>query len=57
MVFREDGISGGVFDAGVTDVFLQKLPLGGFPEEDRSSLMFSIQNWATRVRSHYRRWE
>ena len=57
MVFREDGITGGVFDPGVTDVFLQKLPLGGFTKSDRESLMFSVQNWATRVRSHYRAWE
>src|SRR6478672_11786927 len=26
LVFREDGISGGVFDPGVSDVFVQKMP-------------------------------
>lgn len=56
MVFREDGVEGGVFDAGVTDVFLQKLPTGGFAPEDRDKLMYSIQSWATRVRTHYRSW-
>jgi hypothetical protein len=27
LIFREDGISGGVFDNGVTDVFVHKMPL------------------------------
>ena len=38
MVFREDGISGGVFDDGVTDVFINKLPIGirqGLGKENR----------------------
>ena len=28
LVFKEDGISGGVFDSGVTDVFIHKMPIG-----------------------------
>lgn len=57
MVFAEKGVSGGIFDRGVSDVFLQNLPLGGFSTADHESLMFSIQSWATRVRSHYRAWD
>jgi hypothetical protein len=56
MVFREDGISGGVFDPGVTDVFVHKLPLGGFDDKARSQAKFAIQNWVGKVREHYRQW-
>ena len=55
MVFREAGIEGGVFDVGVTDVFLQKLPLGGFAK-DRDQVVATIQIWAGRVRDRYRDW-
>src|SRR5437667_6805088 len=27
LIFKEDGISGGVFDNGVTDVFIHKMPV------------------------------
>ena len=56
MVFREEGVSGGVFDDGVTDVFLQKLPLGGFDVRERAQMQASIQMWAGRVRERYRDW-
>lgn len=56
IVFREDGISGGVFDHGVTDVFVHKLPMGGFSESGRSQAKFAIQNWVGKVRDNYRSW-
>ena len=57
MVFREEGISGGVFDNGVTDVFINRLPVGKIGREDEQQLVFSIQIWVARVREHYRKWE
>jgi hypothetical protein len=57
MVFREEGISGGVFDNGVTDVFINRLPLGKIGRKDEQQLMLSIQIWVARVREHYRKWE
>ena len=57
MVFREDGISGGVFDNGVTDVFVNRLPLGRIGKRDEEQILFSIQIWVGQVREHYRRWE
>jgi len=57
MVFREDGIEGGVFDKGVTDVFLNKLPLNGFSKTEEEQLIVAIQNWVSRVREHYRKWD
>jgi hypothetical protein len=56
MVFREDG-SGGVFDNGVTDVFVNRLPLGRIGKRDEEQILFSIQIWVGQVREHYRRWE
>jgi hypothetical protein len=57
MVFREEGISGGVFDKGVTDVFINRLPVGKIGRKDEQQLMLSIQIWVARVREHYRKWE
>jgi hypothetical protein len=57
MVFREDGISGGVFDAGSTDVFINRLPVGRIAKQEEEQIIFSIQSWVARVREHYRRWE
>ena len=54
MVFREDGISGGVFDEGVTDVFVNKLPIGAIKRKEREQLLSAVQMWVARVRTHYR---
>ena len=56
MVFREEGISGGVFDNGVTDVFIQRLPVGIVSPEDKDQIKASMQFWAAKVREHYRKW-
>ena len=56
MVFREDGISGGVFDTGVTDVFIHRLPIGSELEPQKEPIKAAIQNWVARVRDHYRNW-
>ena len=56
MVFREDGISGGVFDDGVTDVFINKLPIGIIDRDWEKQIVAAIQIWAARVREHYRLW-
>ena len=57
MVFREDGVSGGVFDVGVTDVFINRLPVGRISKQEEEQMIFSIQIWVARVREHYRKWE
>jgi len=57
MVFREDGISGGVFDNGVTDVFINRLPVGRISKREEEQVIFSIQTWVAHVRELYRRWE
>lgn len=57
MVFREDGISGGVFDNGVTDVFINRLPVGRISKREEEQVVFSIQTWVAHVRELYRRWD
>ena len=49
MVFREDGISGGVFDDGVTDVFINKLPIGTIDKAWERQIVAVIQTWVARV--------
>lgn len=56
MVFRQEGIQGGVFDNGVTDVFVQRLPVGVISSEDQDQIKASMQFWAAKVREHYRKW-
>jgi hypothetical protein len=53
LVFREDGISGGVFDNGVSDVFLHTMPKAKASLEVRSALKQVFQKWAGKVRAHY----
>ena len=57
MVFREKGISGGIFDVGTSDVFINPLPVGKISGDEEDQLVFSLQNWVARVREHYRKWE
>ena len=54
LVFREKGITGGVFDiGGQPDLFIQDMPSeADFAiHEDRLQTLF--QNWASDVKSHY----
>lgn len=53
LVFREDGISGGVFDPGVTDNFVQKMPRPDLIDQQRHALSSVILKWQARVRANY----
>jgi len=53
LVFREETISGGVFDAGVTDVFIHKMPTGSMAHNARTGLHEVILKWQAAVRTHY----
>ena len=55
LVFKEDGISGGVFDPGVSDVFIHRMPESPISRIDRKALSDVFQKWQARVRSHYYR--
>jgi hypothetical protein len=53
IVFMEEGISGGVFDTGVTDVYLHKMPMGRLTKDNKTALREVFLNWQRKVRSHY----
>ena len=53
LVFKEDTISGGVFDSGVTDVFIHKMPMGRLTKDNKDALREVILNWQRKVRTHY----
>jgi hypothetical protein len=50
LVFREEGIAGGVFDPGVTDVFVHRMPN---VKGDKSELREIFLKWRDKVGSIY----
>lgn len=55
LVFAEHGISGGVFDRGVTDVFIHDMPTSKMPSNKKNALSSVFQKWQASVRNHYYR--
>lgn len=53
LIFREDGISGGVLDNGVTDVFVHKMPPPRPRSADLNSLKEVFLKWYARVSARY----
>lgn len=49
LIFRESGISGGIFDTGVTDVFIHPMPIAGGNE----GLQDVFLKWQSSVRQQY----
>jgi hypothetical protein len=52
LVFREEKIEGGIFDPGVTDVFVHLMPN---PTSNLEQLRDVFLKWQARVREHYYR--
>lgn len=53
MIFREPGISGGVFDIGTSEVFIHQMPTATMSRQAHDDLDSVFQNWVARVRRHY----
>jgi len=53
MIFREAGISGGVFDVGTSEVFIHQMPNATTKPDSLDDLDSVFQNWVARVRTHY----
>jgi hypothetical protein len=53
LVFREAGVSGGVFDQGVTDVFIHPMPTGSITPKDKKALRGVFLKWQAAVRNVY----
>ena len=52
-VFREDGITGGTFDIGVSDVLIHPMPPPHIKGAAKDALRQVFPRWAGRVRKHY----
>jgi hypothetical protein len=53
LVFREEGISGGVFDPGVSDVFVHKMPTIREVNADEPKFRDVVLKWQAEVRTNY----
>ena len=53
LVFRESGISGGVFDNGVTDLFVHPMPKPDAEYNEVKALRAVFQKWIAQVCAHY----
>jgi hypothetical protein len=53
LIFREEGIRGGVFDDGVSDVFVHSMPGGDLKEAKLEAFREVLLKWSARVRDHY----
>lgn len=53
LVFRDENVSGGIFDNGVTDLFVHPIPMVKVSKEDRKALREVIRKWAAKVHTHY----
>jgi len=57
LVFKEPGISGGVFDHGVSDVFIHDMPNAKDLTNPDHSVREVLLKWQARVRVHYYEWK
>lgn len=55
LIFREDPMRGGVFDEGVTDVFIHSMPPGDLKGANLVAFREVLLKWSARVREHYYR--
>jgi hypothetical protein len=53
LIFREESISGGVFDAGVTDVYVHNMPPAVLSKDDKDSLKEVLLKWYGRVSARH----
>lgn len=53
LVFRDKNILGGIFDNGVTDLFIQNMPAVNPSKKDRDHLAEVLRKWAAKVHEKY----
>lgn len=54
LVFRDKGVSGGVFDNGVTDLFVHQMPVAKPNKSQRKAIREIFAKWAAEVQQYYR---
>lgn len=55
LVFREPHISGGIFDLGVSDLFIHELPTGKISKTERKGLSEVIRKFGANAHARYSR--
>jgi len=53
LIFREDPIRGGVFDEGVSDVFIHSIPTADIKDEKLEAFREVLLKWSAKVRDYY----
>jgi hypothetical protein len=53
LIFREESVRGGVFDEGVTDVFIHTIPDEEIKEAKLEAFREILLKWSAKVRKHY----
>jgi hypothetical protein len=53
LIFRDNSIMGGVFDKGVTDVFIHKMPNKNLKAIEKANLKEVFLKWHGKVSTHY----
>ncbi len=53
LIFREPGISGGIFDIGTSEVFIHQMPKTSLTAQSLDDLNSVFQKWVGRVQAHY----
>jgi hypothetical protein len=53
LIFREEGIEGGVFDPGVSDVYIHEMPSAQDSRTRKEALGDVFLKWQAEVRRHY----
>jgi hypothetical protein len=53
LVFRDPFVSGGVFDNGVTDLFIHEMPKNKQTKAEKKALREVFRKWAVKVQTYY----
>ena len=53
LVFREESIVGGIFDNGVTDLFIHPMPMKAKSKKDKQAFREILRKYAAEVHRHY----
>lgn len=53
LVFREPGISGGIFDVGVSELFINDMPVSPLAQPSADGLRQVFLKWSARIRTAY----
>ena len=53
LIFKENGIEGGIFDVGTSEVFIHTMPTPNMTKSAKDGLDMVFQKWSAKVYQHY----